>query len=143
MNIEERVRDAYETHHEGYNCAQAVFAAYLDLLDISKEDAMKTAYGFGGGLGMTREICGTLTGGAMVLGQKFGKEAADVKQKQFVNKKVASLCKEFEESHGSVICGELLGLRETDKKVNRQTCDELIEEVVRLLEKYMVKEEIS
>ena len=93
--------------------------------------------------GMTREICGTLTGGAMVLGQKFGKEAADVKQKQFVNKKVASLCKEFEESHGSVICGELLGLRETDKKVNRQTCDELIEEVVRLLEKYMVKEEIS
>jgi len=52
----------------------------------------------------------------MVLGQKFGKEAADVKQKQFVNKKVASLCKEFEESHGSVICGELLGLRETDKK---------------------------
>ena len=61
MNIEERVRVAYETHHEGYNCAQAVFAAYLDLLDISKEDAMKTAYGFGGGLGMTREICGTLT----------------------------------------------------------------------------------
>ena len=45
MNIEERVRVAYETHHEGYNCAQAVFAAYLDLLDISKEDAMKTAYG--------------------------------------------------------------------------------------------------
>lgn len=139
MNIEERVKTAYDTHHQGYNCAQAVFAAYLDILDISKEDAMKTAYGFGGGVGMTREICGTLTGGAMVLGQKYGKEAADVKQKQFVNKQVAALCQEFEDNHGSVICGELLGLRETEKTVKRKTCDELIEEVVRLLEKYVVE----
>ena len=139
MTIEERVKIAYDTHHQGYNCAQAVFAAYLDILGISKEDAMKTAYGFGGGVGMTREICGTLTGGAMVLGQKFGKEAADVKQKQFVNQKVAALCHEFEESHGSVICGELLGLRETDKQVQRKSCDELIDEVVRLLEKYVIE----
>lgn len=139
MNIEERVKVAYEAHHQGYNCAQAVFAAYLDVLDISQEDAMKTAYGFGGGVGMTREICGTLTGAAMALGQKFGKAEADVKQKQFVNKKVAALCHEFEESHGSVICGELLGLRETHKEVKRQTCDELIAEVVRLLEKYMIE----
>ena len=39
---------------------------------------------------------------------------------------------------GSVICGELLGIRKTDKEVNRATCDDLIEEVVRLLEKYLV-----
>lgn len=138
MNIEERVKIAYETHHQGYNCAQAVFAAYLDILDIPKDYAMKTAYGFGGGVGMTREICGTLTGAAMVLGHKFGKAEADIKQKQFVNQKVASLCHEFEESHGSVICGELLGLRKTDKEVNRKTCDELIAEVVCLLEKYVI-----
>lgn len=139
MDIEERVKIAYDTHHQGYNCAQAVFAAYLDILGISKEDAMKTAYGFGGGVGMTREICGTLTGGAMVLGQKFGKAEADLAQKKFVNQKVAALCHEFEENHGSVICGELLGLRETKKDVNRKTCDELIEEVVRLLEKYVIE----
>ena len=34
---------------------------------------------------------------------------------------------------------ELLGLRETDKKVNKKSCDELIEEVVRLLEKYIIE----
>ena len=38
----------------------------------------------------------------------------------------------------SVVCGELLGLWETNKKVNRATCDDLIAEVVRLLEKYLV-----
>ena len=74
----------------------------------------------------------------MALGLKHGKGEADVKQKKFVNEKVAALCKEFEESHGSVICGELLGIRKTDKEVNRATCDDLIAEVVRLLEKYLI-----
>lgn len=74
MNIEQRVELAYQTHHQGYNCAQSVFIAYLDILDISKVDAMKVAYGFGGGMGMTRELCGTLTGAAMILGQCYGKQ---------------------------------------------------------------------
>ena len=138
MNIDERVKKAYALHHSGYNCAQAELGAYVDLFDLDMDRAMTIAYGFGGGVGMTREICGTLTGGAMALGLKYGKGEADVKQKKFVNEKVAALCKEFEDSHGSVVCGELLGLRETNKKVNRATCDDLIAEVVRLLEKYLV-----
>lgn len=138
MNIEEKVKKAYDLHHMGYNCAQAVLGAYVDLFDLEMDQAMTIAYGFGGGVGMTREICGTLTGGAMALGLKYGKGEADVKQKKFVNEKVSALCKEFEASHGSVICGELLGIRKTDKEVNRATCDDLIEEVVRLLEKYLV-----
>ena len=138
MDIEERVKKAYELHHSGYNCAQAVLGAYVDLFALDMDSAMTIAYGFGGGVGMTREICGTLTGGAMALGLKYGKGEADVKQKKFVNEKVSALCKEFEESHGSVVCGELLGLRQSDKTVTRATCDELIAEVVRLLEKYLI-----
>lgn len=138
MNIEDRVKKAYDLHHSGYNCAQAVVGAYIDLFNMDMDQAMTIAYGFGGGVGMTREICGTLTGAAMLLGLKYGKGEADLKQKKFVNEKVAALCKEYEQSHGSVVCGELLGLRETDKEVNRTTCDELIMEVVRLLEKYLI-----
>lgn len=138
MNIEDRVKKAYELHHSGYNCAQAVVGAYIDLFNMDMAQAMTIAYGFGGGVGMTREICGTLTGGAMVLGLKYGKGEADLKQKKFVNEKVAALCKEFEQAHGSVVCGELLGIRKTDKEVNRATCDDLIMEVVRLLEKYLI-----
>lgn len=138
MDIEEREKKAYDLHHSGYNCAQAVLGAYVDLFDLDMDSAMAIAYGFGGGVGMTREICGTLTGGAMVLGLKYGKGEADVKQKKFVNEKVSSLCREFEQTHGSIVCGELLGLRKTDKEINRATCDDLIGEVVRLLEKYLV-----
>lgn len=138
MNIEDRVKKAYDLHHSGYNCAQAVVGAYIDLFNMDMAQAMTIAYGFGGGVGMTREICGTLTGGAMVLGLKYGKGEADLKQKKFVNEKVAALCKEFEQAHGSVVCGELLGIRKTDKEVNRATCDDLIMEVVRMLEKYLI-----
>ena len=80
MNIDERVKKAYALHHSGYNCAQAVLGAYVDLFDLDMDRAMTIAYGFGGGVGMTREICGTLTGGAMALGLKYGKGEADVKQ---------------------------------------------------------------
>ena len=58
MNIEERVKKAYELHHAGYNCAQAVLGAYVDLFDLGMDQAMTVTYGFGGGVGMTREICG-------------------------------------------------------------------------------------
>ena len=60
MNIDERVKKAYALHHSGYNCAQAVLGAYVDLFDLDMDRAMTIAYGFGGGVGMTREICGTL-----------------------------------------------------------------------------------
>ena len=73
MNIDERVKKAYALHHSGYNCAQAVLGAYVDLFDLDMDRAMTIAYGFGGGVWMTREICGTLTGGAMALGLKYGK----------------------------------------------------------------------
>ena len=77
MNIEERVKKAYDLHHAGYNCAQAVLGAYVDLFDLDMDKAMTIAYGFGGGVGMTREICGTLTGGAMAIGLKYGKADAE------------------------------------------------------------------
>lgn len=87
MNIEERVKKSYDLHHAGYNCAQAVLGAYVDLLNIDMDQAMTIAYGFGGGVGMTREICGTLTGGAMALSLKYGKGEADVKQKNLLMKR--------------------------------------------------------
>lgn len=80
---------AYALHHSGYNCAQAVLGAYVDLFDLDMDRAMTIAYGFGdGSVGMTREICGTLTGGAMALGLKYGKGEADVKQKLLMKKQL-------------------------------------------------------
>ena len=37
MNIDERVKKAYALHHSGYNCAQAVLGAYVDLFDLDMD----------------------------------------------------------------------------------------------------------
>ena len=45
---------------QGYNCAQSVFAAFADLLDMEESYALRLASSFGGGVGRLREICGAV-----------------------------------------------------------------------------------
>lgn len=63
---------ALELFREGYNCAQAVFAAFCDVMDIDVETALKISSSFGGGMGRMREVCGAVTGMFMVAGMLYG-----------------------------------------------------------------------
>ena len=53
---------------EGYNCAQSVVLAFADEMGIPKETAARIASSFGGGLGRLREVCGCVSGMAIVAG---------------------------------------------------------------------------
>ena len=57
---------------EGYNCAQSVLCAFEDVTGFERETAAKLASSFGGGLGRMREVCGAVSGAAMVLGLAKG-----------------------------------------------------------------------
>lgn len=60
---------ARELFREGYNCSQAVTLAFADELEtrgISREMAAGLASSFGGGLGRLREVCGCVSGMALV-----------------------------------------------------------------------------
>ena len=62
---------ARELFKEGYNCSQAVTLAFADELEkrgISREMAAGMASSFGGGLGRLREVCGCVSGMALVCG---------------------------------------------------------------------------
>lgn len=138
MDIEERVSIARNAHKEGYNCTQAVICGYLDLFDIPKEEAMKMAYDLGRGVGGSFEICGTLTGGAMVLGEVLTDGKANPQTKKEIYDTVKQLVDEFEKKHHAVTCGELLGIKKTDKEVIKLPCRDMVEEVVRMLENYVI-----
>ena len=47
----DHVKRAEELFHEGYNCAQSVFAAFCDTLGFDFETALKLSSSFGGGMG--------------------------------------------------------------------------------------------
>ena len=110
--ILQREQKAKEYFLEGYNCCQAVLLAFSDILDIDAETLKKAGSGFGGGMGRMREVCGTVS--AMVMASGFAKPAdnpSDKISKTANYALVQELAEEFRKENGSIICGELLGLR--------------------------------
>ncbi len=59
---------------EGYNCAEAVFLTYRELLAPDMDPAMvKLMTGFGGGLGESGCMCGALAGSIVALNMLKGR----------------------------------------------------------------------
>ncbi len=93
---------------EGYNCAQAVFAAFCDVTGYEKETALKISSSFGGGFGRLREICGAVSGAGMVLGVLYGYTGLDDEKKKEHYALVQEFAERFKVRHQTVICRDLL-----------------------------------
>ena len=52
---EDRVAKAIALFKEGYNCSQSVVAAFADEYGFTREQALRMAASFGGGIGRMRE----------------------------------------------------------------------------------------
>lgn len=108
---------AGELFTQGFNCSQAVFAAWADELGLGRETALKIASGFGAGMGRRQEVCGAVTGAGMVLGLKFGhSDGADQGGKERVYARVRDLHEAFSKVHGSTSCRQLLGVDMTTEE---------------------------
>jgi len=96
----------------GYNCAQSVFLAYCKDLGFTDEAlALKTAAGFGAGMGRLQKTCGAVSGAIMLIGLKFGQALPDDKEaKEKTYFLVRELEKRFKAQNGTSMCSGLLGL---------------------------------
>ena len=127
---EELARQAFK---EGYNCSQAMVAAFSDLMEMDKKTALRLASSFGGGMGRMREVCGAVTGMFMVVGILYGyDDAKDYEGKKDTYALVQELANQFKAETGSIICRELLGLdgkdnspvpsKRTEEYYKKRTC---------------------
>ena len=109
MNEVER---AGELFLEGYNCAQSVFTAFCHRFDIDEETAKKISAGLGGGVGRMREVCGAVSGAAMVIGSLVaGVNGDDTESKAKNYELVREFAELFKERHGgTIVCREMLKL---------------------------------
>lgn len=97
---------------QGYNCSQAVFGAFADVLGMSIEDATRLASPFGAGFGKLREVCGAVSGMTMIAGQLKGySDPTDKDGKIALYNMIQKMCAEFESREGSIICRTLLNLQ--------------------------------
>lgn len=106
------VERAGELFLEGYNCAQAVFTAFCDRFGMDEETAKRVSAGLGGGVGRMREVCGAVSGAAMVIGSVVAPVKGDDKQSKAKNYElVREFAERFRKRHGdTIVCREMLKL---------------------------------
>ena len=133
---------------DGYNCAQAVAAAFSDLTGFTPEYTAKMMSAFGGGMGRMREVCGAVSGMLLVTGILYGYDPTagdDVKQAHYAL--VQKLAGQFREEVGSIICRELLENPPSDPNPTPRTkefyekrpCSRFVMLAVKILEDYIAQ----
>lgn len=117
-DLEQRVAHAVELFKQGFNCAQSVVAAFADLYGYSQHDALLFAASFGGGIGRMRQTCGAACGMFMLVGLDNGTTVgSDREAKSHNYATVQHLAACFEQECGSLVCAELLGLKEKSNRI--------------------------
>ena len=136
---------AMDLFTRGYNCAQSVVLAFADDLMLDEQTLARLSSSFGGGLGRMREVCGAVSGMAIVLGLLQGyDDPADSASKAAHYARIQSAAKEFEAQNGSIVCRELLGLAQKHDAptpaarsgdfYSRRPCRELVGMAAEILE---------
>lgn len=136
---------AVQLFMQGKNCSQAVFVAFATDLGLTEEMALGISIGLGGGVGRMREVCGAISGSAMVVGLKYPELS-----KAEVYEKVRLIADEFKKTNPSIVCKELLGLSKpenssvpearTQEYYQKRPCVKIVEDAALATEKILFGE---
>ena len=139
---------AIENFKKGYNCSQSIVLTFSDMIQIDEKQLLSLASSFGGGMGRLREVCGAVTGMFMIAGLLYGyddPEAGPLKGEHYA--RIQELAHRFEETHGTIICREMLGLSvnhdvptpemRTKEYYKKRPCAEIVGDAAEILEKYI------
>ena len=120
-------------------------ALHVEELDLDEETALKIAAGFGGGM-HKGDMCGTVTGGLMVLGLKYGFcEPNDAVGKDLMNQKAMEYERRIQEvDEGCLRCREMLGVDPSTPEGKAQAmniipkkCPQLVVNACKILEEML------
>ncbi len=142
---QERAARARDLFLEGYNCTQSVVLAYADLFnDLTTEQLAALAAPLGGGVGRLREVCGAVSGMALVAGRiSPNPRPKDRPAKAACYARVQDFAEAFRASNGAIVCRELLGLGErqssptpaerTPEYYRTRPCPDLVADAARIV----------
>ena len=146
---EDRVAKAVALFKEGYNCSQSVVAAFADEYGFTREQALRMAASFGGGIGRMRETCGAACGMFLLAGLETGAtEGSDRAGKAANYALVQELAEEFKRRNGALRCSDLLGLSKKEPVVStpearteqyyaKRPCVKMVEEAAKIWSEYL------
>lgn len=131
---------------QGYNCAQAVAAAFGDLTGLPEKTAARMVSGFGGGMGRMREVCGAVSGMLLVAGLLYGyDDPKATAEKRALYAQVQAMAGQFRAELGSIVCRELLKNPPSDPNPTPRTpefyqnrpCARMVETAARIMDAFI------
>ncbi|MCQ2155521.1 MAG: C-GCAxxG-C-C family protein [Bacteroidales bacterium] len=122
FNPEERGERAENFFKQGYNCCQSVVLAFADVIKelygMDERTISALCSGFGGGFGRMREVCGSVSGMTFMAGIIQPASNPSVRSDRTANYAlVQEFASEFRSMNGSIVCRELLGLRNAHEEI--------------------------
>jgi hypothetical protein len=102
-----------ELKRQGFFCSQILILMGLELQGKTNPDLVRTMHALAGGLGFTGETCGSLTGGACLLGLYAGKGTPEQEDDPRLLFMVEDLVRWFKsdygEKYGGIRCQDIVG----------------------------------
>jgi C_GCAxxG_C_C family probable redox protein len=143
-----RIEKAAALFKAGSTCSQSVVAAYSDLFGLDGKTAMRVSCGLGAGVGRLREVCGAVSGMAVLAGLKHGGETPDAEAKKKTYEAVQAMAEAFRQRNGSIVCRDLLGLERpendpapsarTETYYKKRPCLALVEDAAAIVERFLL-----
>lgn len=146
----DRIKRAVELFNSGYNCAQAVCAAWADCYGMSEKQMLLVASSFGGGIGRMRKTCGAACGMFLLAGLETGTTDPKNHEQKGANYKVVQrLAAEFTARNGALDCADLLSGKNiavnknpspearTPEYYKKRPCPQIVEEAARIWKDYL------
>jgi C_GCAxxG_C_C family probable redox protein len=141
-----RVDDAVQCFCRGAACSQAILATYGPAVGLPREQGMKLASGFAGGMRLA-QTCGAVTGAFMVLGLEHAGDNCDQRDgRDSVYAAVRQFTEQFRGRNHSLVCKELLGCdistpegaqRAMKEGLFRTICPRLVQDAAEILEQML------
>lgn len=101
-----------ELSRQGFFCSQIMMIMALESQGKSDPDLIRAMSGLLGGVGFCGKICGTLTGGACLIGLYAGKgrqdEEADGRLYLMMTELVEWFEREYQDQYGGINCSDIL-----------------------------------
>ena len=129
-----------ELKQQGFFCSQILIILGLEMKGKSNPDLVRCMHGLVGGLGFTGETCGTLTGGACLLGLYAGKGLPEEQEDPRLLLMIEALVKWFKErfgaQYGGITCNQIL---EDNPKNQLTRCPHLVAETYQQVKELLVE----
>ncbi len=141
-----KVEDAVNCFCRGAACSQAILGTYGPSLGLPREQGMKLASGFAGGMRLA-QTCGAVTGAFMVLSIKLAGPNCDQRDgRNNVYAAIRDFATRFQQRNNTVVCKELLGCdistpegaqKATQDGLFRTICPKLVQDAAEILEQML------